>query len=249
LYSFVFGGAVRLENKVAVVTGGSRGIGRASVDVFAEEGATVYCLDLTIDEPFENPRVKFVAHDVTDLNAWHQVVADIVHAEGRIDILFNNAGSVGSYEGIDSIEIDDWHRIVNLNLNGVFYGTRAVLPQMQKRGGGVMLHTSSMWGYVGASGVAAYTASKGAVRSFSKNVALTYASDGIRSNSLHPGIIATPMVLAQDKGLTQAIVDKTPMARLGDPREVAKAALFLVSDDSSYVTGTELVVDGGHTAQ
>jgi len=124
-----------------------------------------------------------------------------------------------------------------------------VLAQMQKQGGGVMLHTSSMWGYVGASGVAAYTASKGAVRSFSKNVALTYASDGIRSNSLHPGIIATPMVLAQDKGLTQAIVDKTPMARLGDPREVAKAALFLVSDDSSYVTGTELVVDGGHTAQ
>jgi len=240
---------VRLENKVAVVTGGSRGIGRASVEVFAEEGAKVYCLDLSLDEPFSDPGIQFIAHDVTDLDAWHRVVAEIVEAEGKIDILFNNAGSVGSYEGIDSIEIDDWHRIVNLNLNGVFYGTRAVIPQMQKQGGGVILHTSSMWGYVGASGVAAYTASKGAVRSFSKNVALTYAADGIRSNSLHPGIIATPMVLAQDKGLTQSIVDKTPMARLGDPREVAKAALFLVSDDSSYVTGTELVVDGGHTAQ
>ena len=240
---------MRLENKVAVVTGGSRGIGRASVEVFAEEGAKVYCLDLSLDEPFSDPGIQFIAHDVTDLDAWHRVVAEIVEAEGKIDILFNNAGSVGSYEGIDSIEIDDWHRIVNLNLNGVFYGTRAVIPQMQKQGGGVMLHTSSMWGYVGASGVAAYTASKGAVRSFSKNVALTYAADGIRSNSLHPGIIATPMVLAQDKGLTQSIVDKTPMARLGDPREVAKAALFLVSDDSSYVTGTELVVDGGHTAQ
>ena len=240
---------MRLENKVAVVTGGSRGIGRASVEVFAEEGAKVYCLDLSLDEPFSDPGIQFIAHDVTDLDAWHRVVAEIVEAEGKIDVLFNNAGSVGSYEGIDSIEIDDWHRIVNLNLNGVFYGTRAVLPQMQKQGGGVMLHTSSMWGYVGASGVAAYTASKGAVRSFSKNVALTYAADGIRSNSLHPGIIATPMVLAQDKGLTQSIVDKTPMARLGDPREVAKAALFLVSDDSSYVTGTELVVDGGHTAQ
>ena len=240
---------MRLENKVAVVTGGSRGIGRASVEVFAEEGAKVYCLDLSLDEPFADPGIEFMAHDVTDLDAWHRVVAEIVEVEGKVDILFNNAGSVGSYEGIDSIEIDDWHRIVNLNLNGVFYGTRAVIPQMQKQGGGVMLHTSSMWGYVGASGVAAYTASKGAVRSFSKNVALTYAADGIRSNSLHPGIIATPMVLAQDKGLTQSIVDKTPMARLGDPREVAKAALFLVSDDSSYVTGTELVVDGGHTAQ
>ena len=240
---------MRLDNKVAVVTGGSRGIGRASVELFAEEGAKVFCLDLSLDEPFENPSIEFVSHDVTDLEAWKTVVERIIEAEGKIDILFNNAGSVGSYEGIDSIEVEDWHRIVNLNLNGVFYGTRTVLPQMQKQGGGVMLHTSSMWGYVGASGVAAYTASKGAVRSFSKNVALTYAADGIRSNSLHPGIIATPMVLAQDKQLTQSIVDKTPMARLGDPREVATAALFLVSDDSSYVTGTELVVDGGHTAQ
>jgi len=102
---------------------------------------------------------------------------------------------------------------------------------------------------VGATGVAAYTASKGAVRSLSKNVALTYAAEGIRSNSLHPGIIGTPMVMAQDRALTDAILERTPIARLGTPREVAYAALFLASDESSYVTGTELVVDGGHTAQ
>lgn len=240
---------MRLQDKVAIITGGSRGIGRAAVELFAEEGATVYCLDVSLDEPFENRRIVFVEHDVTSMTAWEAVVAQIVAEAGRIDILFNNAGAVGSYAGIEDITLDDWDRILNLNLNGVFYGTRAVIPVMKRQGGGVLVHTSSMWGYVGASGVAAYTASKGAVRSLSKNVALTYAADNIRSNSLHPGIIGTPMVMAQDQALTDAILDRTPIRRLGTPREVAYAALFLASDESSYVTGTELVVDGGHTAQ
>ena len=240
---------MRLTGKNIIVTGGSRGIGRAAVELFAEEGGKVFNLDISLDEEFTNPNIEFIPHDVTDFDAWQNLVKDLVDKHGKIDILFNNAGSVGAYEGIEDIDMSDWHRIVDLNLNGVFYGTRAVLPYMKAQGGGVMLHTSSMWGYVGATGVAAYTASKGAVRSFSKNVALTYAKDNIRSNSLHPGIIATPMVLAQDKDLTQSIVDKTPIGRLGTPREVAMAALFLVSDESSYVTGTELVVDGGHTAQ
>ena len=240
---------MRLQDKVAIITGGSRGIGRAAVELFAEEGATVYCLDVSLDDPFENPRIVFVEHDVTSMAAWEAVVARIVAEVGRIDILFNNAGAVGSYAGIEDITLDDWDRIVNLNLNGVFFGTRAVIPVMKRQGGGVLVHTSSMWGYVGATGVAAYTASKGAVRSLSKNVALTYAADNIRSNSLHPGIIGTPMVMAQDQELTDAILDKTPIRRLGTPREVAYAALFLASDESSYVTGTELVVDGGHTAQ
>lgn len=240
---------MRLHGKITIITGGSRGIGRAAVELFAEEGAKVYCLDISLDEPFESENIEFIHHDVTDLDAWNKVVAQIVATDSRIDILFNNAGAVGAYEGIDEIDLDAWHRIVDLNLNGVFYGTRAVLPVMKAQGAGVMVHTSSMWGYVGATGVAAYTASKGAVRSLSKNVALTYAKDGIRSNSIHPGIIATPMVLAQDKQLTQEILDKTPMGRLGTPREIAYAALFLASDESSYVTGTELVIDGGHTAQ
>ena len=240
---------MRLTGKNIIVTGGSRGIGRAAVELFAEEGGKVFNLDISLDEEFTNPNIEFIPHDVTDFDAWQNLVKELVDKHEKIDILFNNAGSVGAYEGIEDIDMGDWHRVVDLNLNGVFYGTRAVLPYMKAQGGGVMLHTSSMWGYVGATGVAAYTASKGAVRSFSKNVALTYAKDNIRSNSLHPGIIATPMVLAQDKDLTQSIVDKTPIGRLGTPREVAMAALFLVSDESSYVTGTELVVDGGHTAQ
>jgi NAD(P)-dependent dehydrogenase (short-subunit alcohol dehydrogenase family) len=176
------------------------------------------------------------------------VVEHVVAEAGKIDVLFNNAGIVGSYEGIETIEMDDWHRIIDINLNGVFLGTRAVLPVMRAAGKGAIVHTSSMWGVVGAIGVAAYTASKGAVRSLSKNVALTYAKDGIRSNSIHPGIIETPLVLAQDKSMTQEIVDKTPIGRLGTAREIAYGALYLASDESSYVTGTELIIDGGHTA-
>lgn len=240
---------MRLSGKIAIITGGSRGIGRAAVELFAEEGARVYCLDISIDEPFDHPAITFISHDVTDLDAWQLIVDQVVAESKQIDILFNNAGAVGAYEGIDEIDVAAWHKIIDLNLNGVFYGTRAVLPVMKNQGFGVMVHTSSMWGYVGATGVAAYTASKGAVRSLSKNVALTYAKNGIRSNSIHPGIIATPMVLAQDAQLTQDILDKTPLGRLGTPREIAYAALFLASDESSYITGTELVIDGGHTAQ
>lgn len=239
---------MRLANKVAIITGGSRGIGRATAELFAEQGAIVYVLDISLDDQFDSDKIHFIAHDVTDEAAWKNVVEQIVSEAGTIDILFNNAGIVGSYEGIETIEMDDWHRILDINLNGVFLGTRTVLPVMRAAGKGAIVHTSSMWGVVGAIGVAAYTASKGAVRSLSKNVALTYAKDGIRSNSIHPGIIETPLVLAQDKSMTQEIVDKTPIGRLGTAREIAYGALYLASDESSYVTGTELIIDGGHTA-
>ena len=240
---------MRLANKVAIISGGARGIGRAAVELFAEEGATVYSLDLSHEDEFAQERIHSVDMDVTQLEQWNALVERVVGEQGTIDILFNNAGAVGSYEGIETIELEDWHRIIDLNLNGVFYGTRAVLPVMKKAHAGAMVHTSSMWGYVGASGVSAYTASKAAVRSLSKNVALTYAQFNIRSNSIHPGIIGTPMVMAQDESLTQDLVDKTPLGRLGTPREVAHAALFLASEDASYITGTELVIDGGSTAQ
>jgi len=240
---------MRVAGKVAIITGGARGIGRAAVELFVAEGAIVYAIDLSLDDPFEAHGVVFVPMDVTSLEHWEELAARVLIEQGAIDILFNNAGAVGSYEGVGEIELDDWHRIINLNLNGVFYGTRAVLPAMKAAGGGSMVHTSSMWGYVGASGVAAYTASKAAVRSLSKNVALTYADYNIRSNSIHPGIIETPMVMAQDPSLTADLVQKTPLGRLGTPREVAHGALFLASDDASYITGTELIIDGGSTAQ
>lgn len=240
---------MRLANKVAIISGGARGIGRASAELFAEEGATVVVADLTLDEPFTDSRISFVAHDVTDESSWISLVDGVVAEHGRVDILFNNAGTVRSYEPIDSISLDDWKSVIDINLNGAFYGVRTVVPHMKRAGGGSIVHTSSIWGIAGAAGVAAYTASKGAVRLLSKNVALSYVGDGIRSNSIHPGIIDTPLIAAQDAGITQGVVDATPMGRLGTPREIAYGALFLASDESSYMTGAELVIDGGYTTQ
>jgi NAD(P)-dependent dehydrogenase (short-subunit alcohol dehydrogenase family) len=239
---------MRLEGKTAIITGAARGIGLASVELFAGEGATVFAAD--IDVPSDAPHidgVTWVQHDITQDQAWVTLVAKAVDATGRIDVLFNNAGAVGSYEPIDTIAIEDWHRIIDLNLNGTFLGVRHVIPQMKAQQSGSIINVSSIWGIAGAAGVAAYTASKGAVRLLSKNAALSYVDDGIRVNSLHPGIIATPMIDAQEQAITAGIVDVTPMKRLGEPKEIAYGALFLASDESSYMTGAELVIDGGYT--
>jgi NAD(P)-dependent dehydrogenase (short-subunit alcohol dehydrogenase family) len=238
---------VRLENKVALVTGGARGIGRAIVELFAAEGATVVAADLKFDEPFENPNITTAVLDVSSEDGWRAVVDPVIEQHGRIDVLINNAGGVGSYEPIDTIAIDDWDRIIAVNQTGTFLGIRTVVPHMRANGGGSIVCVSSIWGIAGAAGVAAYTASKGAVRLMAKNAALSYVGDNIRTNSLHPGIIATPMITAQAEDITASIVDVTPMKRLGRPEEVAYCALFLASDESSFVTGAELVVDGGYT--
>ena len=239
---------MRLEGKTAIITGAARGIGLASVELFAGEGATVFAAD--VDVPTSAPAipgVTWVQHDITREQDWVALVAQAVEDTGRIDVLFNNAGGVGSYEPIDTIAIEDWHRIIDLNLNGTFLGVRHVIPQMKVQRSGSIINVSSIWGIAGAAGVAAYTASKGAVRLLSKNAALSYVDDGIRVNSLHPGIIATPMIDAQDGGITNATVDVTPMKRLGQPKEIAYGALFLACDESSYMTGAELVIDGGYT--
>src|SRR4051812_38681056 len=240
---------MRVQNKIAIVTGAARGIGRASAELLAEEGATVYAADLSIDENFTEENIHFVELDVTSEAGWTSLVNRVVEEHGRIDILFNNAGLVGSYEPLDTIDLDDWRRIVDVNLNGALYGVRAVVPVMKRNGGGSMIHTSSIWAISGAAGVAAYTASKGAVRLLSKNVALSYVGDGIRSTSLHPGIIDPPMIAKQAADVTAEVVGATPMGRLGAPREIAYGVLFLASDESSFMTGAELVIDGGYTSQ
>lgn len=239
---------MRLANKVALITGGARGIGRATVELFAKEGAKVHACDLSFDEDFAAPSIVQHRLDVTDLGNWTEVVEAIIKQEGRIDILFNNAGTVLSYAGIAEISVEDWNKVIAINQTGPFYGMKAVIPHMKAAGGGSIINTSSIWGIAGAAGVSAYTASKAAVRHMSKNAALTYVADGIRVNSIHPGIIHTPMIEAQDPAITDMIVGITPMKRLGRPEEIAYGALFLASDESSYMTGAELVIDGGYTA-
>jgi NAD(P)-dependent dehydrogenase (short-subunit alcohol dehydrogenase family) len=232
---------MHLANKVALITGGARGIGLATVKLFAKEGAKVHACDLSFDEDFATDGVVRHRLDVTDFTNWEGVVREIIDRDGRIDILFNNAGTVLSYAGIVEISIEDWNKVIAINQTGPFYGMKAVIPHMKAIGGGSIINTSSIWGI-------AYTASKAAVRHMSKNAALTYVGDGIRVNSIHPGIIRTPMIDAQDARITDSIVSTTPMKRLGRPEEIAYGALFLASDESSYMTGAELVIDGGYTA-
>jgi 3alpha(or 20beta)-hydroxysteroid dehydrogenase len=239
---------VRLGNKVALISGGSRGIGRATAELFAREGATVYVGDKDEPEPFSGS-IEWRHLQVTALGQWTALVDEIVREHGHIDILVNNAGLVGSYEPIHEILVADWKRVLDVNLLGVFYGMRSVIPVMRRTGGGSIVNVSSIWGIVGASGVAAYQASKGAVATLSKNGAISYVGDRIRVNSVHPGIVDTPMIRAQAEAITADVVAATPMRRLAEPREIAYGILFLASDEASYVTGIELPIDGGFTAQ
>jgi NAD(P)-dependent dehydrogenase (short-subunit alcohol dehydrogenase family) len=174
-------------------------------------------------------------------------VARVVSDAGPVDVLVNNAGGVGSYDELADISVEDWDRVITLNQSSVFYGMKTVLPSMLERATGSIVNVSSMWGIIGAPGVAAYQASKGAVTMITKNAAATYAGRGVRVNSVHPGFIWTPMTEAQDSEISQGLIDQTPMARAGQASEVASAIAFLASDDASFVTGVQLLVDGGFT--
>jgi NAD(P)-dependent dehydrogenase (short-subunit alcohol dehydrogenase family) len=236
-----------LQDKVAVVTGAHGGIGLATAEAFARQGAVVYAGDIAFKEATDAGGIRQRYLDVSDLDSWTTLAEEITAAYGGVDVLVNNAGLVGSYESITDVEVQRWHEIVAINQTGVFYGMRSVIPLMRARGGGSIINVSSIWGLVGAAGVAAYQASKGAVTLMSKNAALTYASAGIRVNSVHPGLITTPMTDAQDPAISEALVTTTPLGRAGRPEEVANGILFLASDDASYITGSQLVIDGGFT--
>jgi NAD(P)-dependent dehydrogenase (short-subunit alcohol dehydrogenase family) len=235
----------RLAGKVAVVTGASAGIGRSTAELFADEGAQVIACDVHEPEPFSNGAVVWRRLDVSRAEDWDGLAHDL---DGRVDVLVNNAGVVHTYDTITDVDLDAWEHVLAVNLRGVFLGMRAMVPLMRACGGGSIINFSSIWGIAGARGVAPYQAAKGAVRTLSKNAALSYVDDGIRVNSIHPGLVATPLIAAQDPELTEAVRRATPMARAADPRELAYGVLFLASDESSFMTGTELVIDGGYLA-
>ena len=237
---------VRFWGQVSIVTGAAQGIGLATARRLAAEGARVFAFD--ISEPTEIiDGLQWIHCDVTSQEQWQEAVERVVAQAGPIDILVNNAGGVGSYDELADISTADWDRVIMLNQSSVFYGMQAVLPSMIERSAGSIVNVSSMWGIIGTAGVAAYQASKGAVTMMTKNAAATYASRGVRVNSVHPGFIWTPMTVAQDADISKGLVDKTPMARAGLASEVAASIAFLASEDASFVTGVQLLVDGGFT--
>lgn len=248
---------MRLEGKVALISGGARGMGAAEAKLFATEGAKVVLGDV-LDE--EGQRVEaeiaetggeavYVHLDVTSESDWRDAVNTAVDQFGKLDILVNNAG-IFSRAFIHEQSAEDWDRVMAINGKGVFLGTKAAIPAMREAGGGSIVNISSVAGLIGSAASTAYNASKGAVRLLTKSTAVQYAKEGIRCNSVHPGPIETPMldlVYTSPEARTERR-EAIPMGRLGEMDDVAKGVLFLASSEASYMTGSELVIDGGYTA-
>ena len=254
----------RLDGKVILISGGARGQGAVEARLFASEGAKVAIGDILEAEGLQveaeinesGGECLFVRLDVTSEEDWLHAVESTVAQFGKLDVLVNNAG-IGSPRGPDGrrVTIEDlteaqWDRVMDVNAKGVFLGTKYAIPEMRKAGGGSIINISSVAGLVGGT-TTAYGASKGAVRIFTKATAIQYAKDGIRANSVHPGVIETDMtadMLADEAG-RQANLARHPIGRLGTAEDVAYGVLYLAADESSFVTGSELVIDGGLTAQ
>ena len=255
---------MRLEGKVALISGGARGMGAAEAKLFSREGAKVVIADVLEDAGRQTEAeinetggdAIFVRLDVTSADDWDAAVARAVEQFGKLDVIVNNAG-VSSRVSIEDTTVEEWDRVMDINAKGVFLGTKAAIAQMKAQGGGgSVINISSISGNIGQENVAAaYNSSKGAVRIFSKSAAVQYAPDGIRVNTIHPGPIQTPMTRAGWEGADTfgdsdyVPNDTAPLGRYGKPEEVAYGALYLASDESSYVTGAELVIDGGYMAQ
>lgn len=243
----------RLKGKVALISGGARGQGAAEARLFAGEGAKVVIGDVRDDlckktaDEINSKAVVAIHLDVTRAADWRAAVDTCQREFGGLDVLVNNAG-IANMKGIEETSEEEWDSIVNINQKGVWLGMKAAIPAMRLRGGGSIINISSIFGIIGSSGSAAYHGTKGAVRLLTKAAAVQYAPDKIRVNSVHPGVILTPMVHVIPRQDLQPIINLAPMKRGAQPEEVGWCVVFLASDEASFVTGAELVVDGGYTA-
>jgi NAD(P)-dependent dehydrogenase (short-subunit alcohol dehydrogenase family) len=251
----------RLAGKIALVTGAGSGLGEATAKRFAEEGAQVFVTDLdgaaarrVADAIGEAATAR--VQDVTDEADWDVLMNEVIEAHGRLDVIVNNAGIALTGTAEDT-SLEDWRKIQAVNLDAVFMGTRAAIRSMKNTGGGSIINISSIEGIVGEPMAAAYNASKGGVRIFTKSAALHCAAEGydIRVNSVHPGFIMTPLVERSMSALPEAdaaamlerVTSEIPLGAMGEPEDIANGCLFLASDESKYMTGSELVIDGGFT--
>jgi len=250
----------RVENKVVIVTGGALGIGRETCLLLAKEGAKVAVTDVLDKEGQELVEeinksggvAKFWHLDVSDEKEVEKVYAEVAKEFGKLDSTVNNAGISGVNKPTHKLTEHEWDAVMNINVKGVFFCTKHAVPHMQKFGGGTIINLSSIYGMVGAGDIPHYHASKGAVRLMAKNDALIYAKDNIRVNSVHPGFIWTPLVEEFGKdvpGFREQLDSLHPIGHVGESIDIAYGILYLVSDESKFVTGSELVIDGGYTCR
>ena len=256
---------MRLEGKVALITGAAAGVegelmgfGGAAARLFAREGAKVVLTDILVEQGEKSAaeirelggEAIFVKLDVTSDEDWQNAIQATLDAYGRLDVMVNNAGT-SAPATVEDTTVDVWDGQMDVHAKGVFLGTKYAIPEMRKVGGGSIINISSIYGLVGSVGSTAYHAAKGAIRIFSKAAAVQYAPDGIRVNSVHPGFMRTPLTRRRfdDPDRETELLARIPMNRIGNAYEIAYGILYLASDESSFVTGSELVIDGGVTAQ
>ena len=245
----------RLEGKIAIVTGGARGMGAAHTRLLHSEGARVICTDILRDDGQRlvqelGAGVVFADHDVSQLAQWERVVSHAEAEFGAINILVNNAG-ISAAESIETCSVRSYMRIIEVNQLGVFLGMKTVLPSMRRAGGGSIINISSVGGLVGGPNSIGYCDSKFALRGMSKVAAIEFGCYGIRVNTVHPGAVKTPMLMERPDAtdILRRFGESTPLGRVADPEEISRLVLFLASDDSSYSTGAEFIADGGATCQ
>ncbi len=248
----------RLEGKCCLISGGAKGLGAAQARLFAREGARVAVGDILdadgarlVDElRASSADSLYVRLDVTSEGDWERAVDAVTEELGALDVLVNNAG-IYHRAPVEETTLEEWERVMEVNARGVFLGTKYAIPAMRRSGGGSIVNMSSVAGLVGSRTQSVYNASKGAVRLLTKSTAVQYATEGIRANSVHPGVIETDMmqevIRTEEERATR--MSLTPIGRFGTPEDVAQGVLFLASDQASYITGAELVIDGGLTVQ